>query len=147
MKIILREDVNNVGEMGMIVNVARGYARNYLIPKKFAVEANPKNMKALQHETRIITEKVKKLKLSAEDMANKIAATPVNIAAKAGEEGKLFGSVTNKDIADALEASGFNIDKRKILLESPIKRTGEHIVKIRIHPEVHADLKVEVVPE
>ena len=147
MKVILREDVNSLGDMGMIVNVARGYARNFLIPKKFAVEANPKNMKALQHETRIITEKVKKLKVSAVDMANRITATAINISAKAGEEGKLFGSVTNKDIADALVARGFNIDKRKILMDSPIKRTGEHIVKVRIHPEVHADLKVEVVPE
>ncbi|QWR78383.1 50S ribosomal protein L9 [Candidatus Magnetomonas plexicatena] len=147
MKVILREDVGNVGEMGMIVSVARGYARNYLIPKKFAVEANPKNMKLLQHETRLIAEKVKKLKVSAEDFAKKVAATPVTITAKAGEEGKLFGSVTNKDIADALLAMGFSIDKRKILLDAPIKRTGEHIVKIRIHPEVQADLKVDVVPE
>ncbi|MBF0464546.1 MAG: 50S ribosomal protein L9 [Nitrospirae bacterium] len=147
MKVILREDISNVGDMGMIVNVARGYARNYLIPKKFAVEANPKNMKLLQHETRIIAEKVKKLKVSAEDFAKKIVATAVNISAKAGEEGKLFGSVTNKDIADALEAMGFSIDKRKILLDAPIKRTGEHIVKVRIHPEVQADLKVDVVPE
>ncbi|MBF0519568.1 MAG: 50S ribosomal protein L9 [Nitrospirae bacterium] len=147
MKVILREDISNVGDMGMIVNVARGYARNYLIPKKFAVEANPKNMKLLQHETRIIAEKVKKLKVSAEDFAKKIVATSVNISAKAGEEGKLFGSVTNKDIADALEAMGFSIDKRKILLDAPIKRVGEHIVKVRIHPEVQADLKVDVVPE
>ncbi len=144
MKVILKEDVNNLGDMGAIVNVANGFARNYLIPQKLAVEANPRNIKALEHEKRIIMEKIKKLKVSAGDLATKISAITISLKAKAGEEGKLFGSVTNKDIAEGLSSEGFEIDRRKIILDNPIKKIGEHTVKVKLHPEITTDLKVEV---
>lgn len=144
MKVILTSDVGNLGEMGAIVNVAPGYARNYLLPKNFAVEANTRNIKVLDHTKRMIEEKVKKLKLTAKGLADKLSALTIYLTSKAGEEGKLFGSITNKDIAEALEAKGFNIDKKRIILENPIKRIGTHQVKIRIHTEITAELNVEV---
>ncbi|MBF0566728.1 MAG: 50S ribosomal protein L9 [Nitrospirae bacterium] len=144
MKLILTSDVGNLGEMGAIVNVAPGYARNYLLPKNFAVEANTRNIKVLDHTKRIIEEKVKKLKLTAKELADKLSAQTIILTAKAGEEGKLFGSITNKDIAEALEAKGFNVDKKRIILENPIKRIGSHHVKIRIHTDITAELNVEV---
>ncbi len=147
MKVILKEDVSNLGDIGTIVNVSNGYARNYLIPRGLAVEASTRNMKSLEHEKRIIQEKIKKLKVSSEDVASKISSLIISLKAKAGEEGKLFGSVTSKDIAEALNAENIMIDKRKILLDNPIKRIGEHMVKIRIHPEVLANLKINVVAE
>jgi large subunit ribosomal protein L9 len=147
MKIILKEDVSNLGDMGSVVTVADGYARNYLLPKNLAVAANPKNIKVLDHERRIIAERIKKLKVTAQDTAAKLSAVSLEIQAKAGEEGKLFGSVTTKDIHEALAARGVSIDKRRIILEHPIKRTGEHEVKIRVHPEVTAAVKINVTAE
>ncbi|KWT86803.1 50S ribosomal protein L9 [Candidatus Magnetominusculus xianensis] len=146
-KIILKEEVANLGDMGAIVNVARGYARNYLLPKNLAVEANTRNLKMLEHEKRIIAEKLKKLKVSADTMAARLSAHRIQLTAKAGEEGKLFGSITTKDISEALTAAGFDIDKKKILLDTHIKRVGEHAVKVKIHPQVHAQVIVEVTPE
>jgi len=147
MKIILREDVSNLGDMGSVVTVADGYARNYLLPKNLAVTANPKNIKVLEHERRIIAEKIKKLKVTAQDMAAKLSVLSLEIKVKAGEEGKLFGSVTSKDIHDALAAKGINIDKRRIIMEHPIKRTGEHEVKVKVHSEVTAPVRITVVAE
>ncbi|MBF0553449.1 MAG: 50S ribosomal protein L9 [Nitrospirae bacterium] len=143
-KLILKEEVANLGDMGAIVNVARGYARNYLLPKNLAVEANPRNLKMLEHEKRIIAEKLKKLKVSADTMAARLSSQRIMLTAKAGEEGKLFGSITAKDISEALSVLGFEIDKRRIILDTHIKRTGEHAVKIKIHPQVHAQIIVEV---
>jgi large subunit ribosomal protein L9 len=144
MKLILREDVTNLGEMGAIVNVAPGYARNFLLPKNLAVQANTRNIKVLEHTKRIIEERVKKLKITASQLAEKLSSQIVTLTAKAGEEGKLFGSITNKDIAEALEAKGFTVDKKRIILENPIKRVGEHQVKIKIHPEIYAEIKVVI---
>ncbi|MBF0320655.1 MAG: 50S ribosomal protein L9 [Nitrospirae bacterium] len=146
-KVILKEEVANLGDMGAIVNVARGYARNYLLPKNLAVEANTRNLKMLEHEKRNIAEKLKKLKVSADNMAAKLSSQRLLLTAKAGEEGKLFGSITTKDISEGLSALGFDIDKRKILLDTHIKRIGEHAVKIKIHPNVHAQIIVEVTAE
>ncbi|KJR42035.1 50S ribosomal protein L9 [Candidatus Magnetoovum chiemensis] len=147
MKVILKEDIDNLGDMGAIVNVANGYARNYLIPKNLAVEANPRNIKVLEHEKRIIQEKIKKFKATATDIAQKLSSLELSFSAKAGEEGKLFGSVTSKDIADLLKEKGHEIDKKKIVLENPIKRIGEHSVKIKIHPEISAEIKIQVTAE
>ncbi len=147
MKVILKEDVGNIGEMGDIVNVSSGYARNCLIPKNMAVTANTRNIKSLEHEKRLIQEKIKRLKGTAEDLAAKIGSLSLTLTAKAGEEGKLFGSITTKDIVEALGAEDITIDKRKIVLDDPIKRIGEHSVRVKVHPDVVTDLKIQVVSE
>ncbi|GBE37042.1 50S ribosomal protein L9 [bacterium BMS3Bbin07] len=147
MKIILREDVETLGNMGDIVTVKKGFARNYLLPRNLAVEANPRNIKEFEHHKRIIQEKANKVRNAAQILAEKIASKPVVIKTKAGEEDKLFGSVTNLDIQKALKEYGFDIEKRKIILEEPIKRLGEYNVKVKFHPEVTANLTVQVIRE
>ncbi|MEC4685483.1 MAG: 50S ribosomal protein L9 [Nitrospirota bacterium] len=147
MKIILREDVETLGNMGDIVTVKKGFARNYLLPRNLAVEANPRNIKEFEHHKRIIQEKANKVRNAAQILAEKIASKPVVIKAKAGEEDKLFGSVTNIDIQKVLKEYGFDIEKRKIILEEPIKRLGEYTVKVKFHPEVSANLTVQVIRE
>lgn len=147
MKVILREDVKDVGNIGELLTVKDGYARNFLIPRGLALEANPKNVKALEHEKRKIQEKVKKAKSGAEEMAAKISAATVMIKAKVGEEEKLFGSVTAMDIAEALKKEGLDIDRKKITLDEPIKRLGNYTVSVKVHPEVSAQVTVQVVGE
>ncbi len=144
MKVILREDVQNLGEMGSIVNVANGYGRNYLIPRNLAVEANPKNVKTFEHEKNIILAKTKKVIKSAEDLAEKLSAVTLTFEEKAGEEDKLFGSVTTKDIAAAIEKEGFEVDRRKIMLEEPIKRLGTYSVSVKVFKDVTAHVNIEV---
>jgi len=147
MKVFLREEVKNVGKIGEVVSVSDGYARNFLFPKKLAVEANTKNIKEFEHNKRVIQERAAKIKDSWKATADNLSALTLEIKAKAGEEEKLFGSVTTMDIAEALKARGFEIDKKKISLEEPIKRLGEYSVEVKIHPEVSATIKVQVVPE
>ena len=147
MKVILKEDVKNLGTSGSIVNVANGYARNYLIPLNLAVEAKVKNLKALEHEKRTIEERARKLRGVTSDLAGKLSATEIVISAKAGEEEKLFGSITSMDIAEALRAKGFEIDKKKIVLDEPIKRLGIFTVNIKLHADITAHMNVTVVPE
>lgn len=147
MKVILKEDVKNLGTIGSIVNVANGYARNYLIPLDLAVEAKVKNIKALEHEKRTIEEKARKIKGATSDLAGKLSATAIVIPAKAGEEEKLFGSITSMDIAEALKTKGFEIDKKKIILDEPIKRLGSFTVNIKLHTDITAHVNVTVVPE
>jgi large subunit ribosomal protein L9 len=147
MKVFLREDVKNVGKIGEVVSVSDGYARNFLFPKKLAVEANTKNIKEFEHNKRVIQERAAKIKDASKATADNLSALTLEIKAKAGEEEKLFGSVTTMDIAEALKAHGFEIDKKRISLEEPIKRLGEYSVEIKIHPEVSATIKVQVVPE
>ena len=147
MKVILKDDVKNVGNMGDIVKVADGYARNYLVPRGLAVEASTKNIKSIEHEKRIIQEKAKKIKSSAQDLSDRISKVTLVMKATAGEEGKLFGSVTTMDIAEALKKEGFEIDKKKISLDEPIKRLGEHTVNVKIHPEITTNVTVQVVQE
>ncbi len=145
MRLILKEDVKNLGPIGSIVEVKNGYGRNYLIPRNLAVEANQKNLKQFEHEKKIILAKAKKLKQSMEDFAEQISRLTISIEAKAGEEDKLFGSVTGKDIAEAIAKQGIEIDKRKIQLEEPIKRLGSYDVAVKVHHDVTASVKVEVV--
>jgi len=145
MKVILREDVDKLGRMGDLVNVADGYARNYLLPRNLAALATTKNIKELEHQKRVIADRIKKEKTAAEEEAKKIGAVSVSIPAQVGEEGKLFGSVTSKDIAEAIAAQGFAIDKRKIVLEKPIKEIGTFMVPVKVHHDVTAQVKVEVV--
>lgn len=147
MKVILKEDVKNLGIIGAIVNVADGYGRNYLIPRDLAVEANPKNLKQFEHEKKIILAKAEKVKASARDLSEKISELSIVIEAKAGDEDKLFGSVTTMDIADAISKQGIEIDKRKIILEEPIKRLGSYDVAVKVHQDVTATVKVEVKQE
>lgn len=145
MKVILREDVDKLGRMGDLVNVADGYARNFLLPRNMAALATTKNIKSLEHEKRVIADRVKKEKMAAEEEAKKISAVSVSIPVQVGEEGKLFGSVTSKDIADAIAAQGFEIDKRRIQLEKPIKEIGTFMVPFKVHHDVTAQVKVEVI--
>ena len=145
MQVILKEEIEKLGKIGDIVVVADGYARNFLIPKNLAIEATPKNIKRIEHEKRLIAEKLKKAKKEAEDVAKRFAEITVTISVQVGEEGKLFGSVTTMDIAATLEKEGIPVERKKILLENPIKELGEYTVPIKIHPEVTANLKVQVV--
>ncbi len=147
MKVILKEDVKSIGSMGQIVDVADGFGRNYLVPKGLAVEANIKNIKSLEHEKKVIQEKVKKIKNQAQDLAGRVSDTTLVIKAKAGEEGKLFGSVTTMDIVEQLKNAGIDIDKKKIILEEPIKRVGSYSIKIKIHPEIATEVNVQVIEE
>jgi len=147
MQVILREDVKALGQMGVVVNVKEGYARNFLIPKGLAVEANVNNIKALEHEKRKIQERAKKLRTGAEGLAATISETTLTIKAKAGEEEKLFGSVTAMDIAEALKTAGLEVDKKKIVLDEPIRRLGNYTVSVKIHSDVSAQLNIQVVPE
>jgi large subunit ribosomal protein L9 len=144
MKVILKEDVTDLGIMGSVVNVKNGYARNYLIPRNLAVEANPKNIKQFEHQKNIILAKAKKIKMDADELANKVSSMTVTLEAQAGEEDKLFGSVTSKDIAEAIALQGIEIDRRKILLEEPIKRIGIYEVSVKLYQDVTASVKVEV---
>ena len=147
MKVILKDDVKSLGHMGEVVNVSDGYARNFLIPKKLAVEAITANIKEFEHHKKIIGDKAAKIKDASKSIADKLAALTVTIKAKAGEEDKLFGSVTSMDIAQALAAEGFDIDKKKIQIDEPIKRVGEYAVQVRLHADVAATVNVHVVPE
>ncbi|HTG00950.1 MAG TPA: 50S ribosomal protein L9 [Nitrospirota bacterium] len=147
MQVILREDIDKLGKIGDLIKVADGYARNYLVPKKKAIEATPKNLHAMEHAKKMVADRLRKLKKEATAEADKMKGLAVLIKAKTGEEGKLFGSVTSMDIADAVKAQGVEIDKRKIVLDEPIKRVGEYTVTVKLHSDITADIKVTVAAE
>jgi large subunit ribosomal protein L9 len=147
MKVILKEDVKNIGSMGQIVDVADGFARNYLVPKGLAAEANVKNIRSLEHEKTIIQEKARKIKNQAQVLSDKVSNMTIIIKAKAGEEGKLFGAVTTMDIAEQMKNEGMEIDKKKIVLDEPIKRVGSYSVGIKLHPSVATQVNVQVIEE
>lgn len=144
MKVILKENIETLGHIGDIVKVAPGYARNYLLPKGLAVEATEKNAKALEHVKRQMAYKKNKALESAKALAARLGELQIQLLHKAGEEGKLFGSVTNMEIAAFLNDKGFEIDRKSIVLSEPIKQLGEFTVPVKIHPEVSANLKVTV---
>lgn len=147
MQVILKENVKDLGNIGEVVNVKDGYARNFLIPRGLAIEANPKNIKAMEYEKRKIQEFAKKAKASAEELSAKLSQTTIMIKAKTGEEDRLFGSITAMDIADALKKEGIEVDRKKIILSEPIKRLGDYTVSVKIHPDVTAQLNIQVVKE
>jgi len=147
MKVILKEDVDRLGSIGDIVNVKPGFARNYLIPRNLAVEANPRNIKEFEHYRRVLQQKAERIKNAAQHLADKMSSTPVTIKVKAGEEDKLFGSVTTIDIEKALREKGCDIDRKKIQLDEPIKRLGEYKVPVKLHKDVVAELTVQVEKE
>lgn len=144
MKLILQENIEHLGQIGDIVKVAPGYARNYLLPKGLAIEATVKNAKALEHAKRQLAYKKNKTLEAAKNLVAKLEALAIELTHQAGEEGKLFGSVTNMEIAAFLKDNGFEIDRKKIVLAEPIKQLGEYSVPVKIHPEVAATLKVKV---
>ena len=147
MEVILRADVPELGRRGDVVSVKAGYARNYLLPRKLAMEATPGNRKQVVEMKAAGARREATEKSAAESLAAQLGEITVELTAKAGESDQLFGSITAMDIADALEAKGFNIDKRKLHLDEPIKTLGEYSVPVRLHREVTASVKVVVARE
>jgi large subunit ribosomal protein L9 len=143
-QVILSEDVPNLGRPGDVVRVRAGYARNYLLPRRLAVEANSKNLRAFEHQKGLAMLRRETNKGLAVKLKQQLEALTLTIGANAGEEGKLFGSVTSIDIERALREHGFNIERRKIMLAEPIKQLGEFTVPVRLDPEVEADVKLTV---
>ena len=144
-ELILREDVPSLGRAGQMVRVKPGYARNFLLPRGLAFEATDGNKKRIDAEAKARDAKATAERATAEAFAARLAGTSLEFTAKAGDDGKLFGSITSSDIAHELEAKGFTIDKRKIELEHPIKHLGFHSVPVRLSHDVHAELKINVV--
>ena len=145
MKVILLEDVKNVGKKGQIINAKDGYAINFLFPKNLAIEATDVNLKNLENAKKRKEDKEKKILEEAKVLEEQLMQKTIVIKTKTGENGKLFGSITTKEIADILEKEhGISIDKKKYDLEEPIKSVGEYYVKIKLHPTVNAKLKVIV---
>ncbi|MCP2520390.1 50S ribosomal protein L9 [Candidatus Aminicenantes bacterium AC-335-B20] len=147
MKVILKEDVPNLGRKGDIVEVAPGYGRNYLIPKKMAIEVTPSNLKMIEIERKAILKRIEKEKLSAEELAKRLSEVKLTFYKKAGEKDVIFGSVTSHDIQEALEKLGYKIDKKKIVIEEPIKRLGNYSVPIKIYHDIIAEINIEVLRE
>jgi len=145
MKVILKEHIEGVGHLGDVMEVSDGFARNFLLPRKKALEANSRNVNEFAHATRVIAEKAKKEKVELEAHARKISSVSLTITMKAGKDGKLFGSVTSKDIEEGLAEKGFTIDRKKIQLAQPIKALGTVAVPIKLHRDVTATVSIEVV--
>jgi large subunit ribosomal protein L9 len=147
MEVILREDVKNLGKAGALVRVKPGYARNFLLPRGLAYEATEGNKKRIAAEQRARITRASSEQSEAASLATRLAAVHLRLKAKAGEGERLFGSITSADLAAALADAGFPIDRRKIELEHPIKQLGAHSVPLRLHPEVHAEVRVTIEPE
>ena len=145
MRVILKKDMENLGSKGDIVNVAPGYGRNYLIPKKLALEVTSSNMKMIEIERQALKKKLEKERLSFEGLIQNLNQVALAFERKSGEKDMIFGSVSSSDIKDALHELGFEIDKKKILLEEPIKRLGNYIVPIKIFQEEKVEIRVEVI--
>jgi large subunit ribosomal protein L9 len=146
-KILLREDIDDLGARGEIVRVRAGYARNYLLPRKLAVEATTSNVKQIEQERAALLKREAKERSTAESQAEQLRALVLTFERKAGEQGALYGSVTSMDLADALKERGYEIDRHRIHLREPIKRLGEFNVPLRLHRDVTIDLQVNVLPE
>jgi len=145
MKVIMKEDVASLGKRGDTVKVSDGYARNYLIPKGLALEATGKNINVLENTKKLIAQQSEKEKKKAESQVQQYSGVTVTIPCKVGEMDRLFGSVTGKDIEKALVEKGFEIEKKQIVIEDPIKSLGEHRVKIKLYPGIFADITVTVI--
>jgi large subunit ribosomal protein L9 len=147
MEVILREDIERLGSRGQVVKVADGYARNFLLPKRLAVAASDANRKIVEQERQAHLRREAKQKGEAEDLSKLLTGVTVTIAQKAGENDHLFGSVTSKDVAEALAQKNYTIDRRKIQLDEPIKQLGEYKIAVRLHRDVTAEVTVQVVKE
>ncbi len=147
MEVILREDVPNLGGVGDVVKVKPGFARNFLLPRGLAVVADRRNIRVLEHQKRLVADKRERDRRDAQSLAQKLSSLRLTIKARAGEEGKLFGSVTNLDVERALADHGFAVERRRIRLEEPIKVLGEHVVPIHLGVGVDANVTVVVEAE
>ena len=147
LKVVLTADVPSLGYAGDVVNVKGGYARNFLLPRNMCLVADPRNLKSLEHGKRVAEQQLKKIRKGAEDVAERLRQTAVTIARKVGEDEKLFGSVTSMDVEHALKAEGFDVDRRRIHIDKPLKSLGEFIVPVKVHKDVTADVQVKVVAE
>jgi large subunit ribosomal protein L9 len=147
MKVVLTQDMESLGLGGEIVNVAKGYARNYLIPRGMALEATEQNIKLTERQRKNIETKRIKAKEDALKVKERLSGISVTIAQKVGEEDKLYGSVTTMDIAEQLEKQGITVERRRMVLDKPIKTLGDFAVTVKLHPDVSASIKVVVVPE
>lgn len=147
MKVLLIKDVYKLGRAGDVKKVADGYGRNFLIPRQLAVPADVRNLKALEHERRVIEGRAKKSRKAAESLGDKLASLTLTLPARAGEEGKLFGAITSRDIALALEQAGVPVDRRLVLLPEPIKQVGDYKVKVKAGTDVVPEVSVSVVAE
>jgi large subunit ribosomal protein L9 len=146
-KVLLREDVDDLGARGEIVRVRAGYARNYLLPRNLAVEASTGNVKGIEAERAALLKKEAKEKATAESQAQQMSKLDLEFTRKAGEQGALYGSVTSMDVAEALQERGYEIDRHRIHMREPLKRLGDYTVPVRLHRDVTIDLKVRVAPE
>ena len=146
-KVLLREDVDDLGARGEIVRVRAGYARNYLLPRKLAVEATAGNVKGIESERAALLKKEAKERSTAEAQSQQMGSLDLEFRRKAGEQGALYGSVTSMDVAEALRERGYEIDRHRIHMREPLKRLGEYTVPVRLHREVTIELKVRVAPE
>ena len=146
MKLILRADIDNLGRLGDLVTVKPGYGRNYLVPQGLAMSATKANIKAFEFERKRLQEKMDAIRFAAQELADKLAAAKVVISVRVGEGNKLYGSVTAVNIAEALEAMDIVVDRRKIILDDPIRALGEYPLEVKLHPDVKAELNVSVVP-
>jgi len=147
MKVILLEDIEAVGKMGDTVSVKDGYARNYLIPRKLALLATARNLKAQDHQIKDMERRRTKIVGDAQSLADKVTGISLSFTRKTGEKGRLFGSVTNMDIADALKEKGLDVDRKSIILQEPIKSLGEFDIEIKLHHDVTPVVKITVLPE
>jgi large subunit ribosomal protein L9 len=147
MKVILKQDVENVGRRGDIINVAPGFGRNYLIPKKLAVAVTASNLKMVEIERQALKKRLEKERLSYQDLIQKLNEVTLRFSRKAGEKDMIFGSVSLTDIKDGLDKLGFEVDKKKIVFDEPIKRLGRYSVPIKVFHDDKAEIKVEVVRE
>jgi large subunit ribosomal protein L9 len=147
MKVILKQDVEKVGRQGEIVNVAPGFGRNFLIPRKLALVVTPSNMKMIGIEQSVLKKKVEQERLSFRDLIERLNQVTLSFARKAGEKDHIFGSVSAGDIKDGLDKLGFDIDKKKIVLDEPLKRLGNYNVPVKIYHDDRAEIKVHVVKD
>ncbi len=147
MRLILRKEVEHLGEVGDVVEVTDGYGLNYLIPKGMALHATASTLRAAQHERRLREAQIQAAQRGAEDFASEFAGVQVEFSMRVGEDGKLFGSVTNRMIEEALQEKGLVVDRRKIVLDEPIKKVGEYAVAIRLYQNVQASVQVRVMPD
>ena len=147
MKVILQQDVRHLGRTGDIVKVRDGYGRNFLVPRGMAVVADERNVHRLEHQKREVSAKAAKVLIEAKALAERLGQTAVSIKVQAGEEGKLFGAVTNRDIVDALGAEGVVVDRRQVELAEPIRQIGVFNVPVHLHPDVEAAVKVYVIQQ
>lgn len=145
MQVILREDVDNLGRTGEVITVKDGFGRNYLIPKGLALLATPRNMRRLNHDKQVIEQRDTKRRKDAQALKDQVEALSITIAKQTGEEGKLFGSVTSRDIADALKDEGLEVDRKVIKLDQTIKALGVYTVAVKLARDVTANLKLWVV--